>query len=81
MLETELNFLRPTYNDASREDFNKLFNFYYLNKFNNIELRSIGIFKGGTPGNNTYAFYNANIIELEDILEILAEFNRQQLND
>lgn len=81
MLETELNFLRPTYNAASSEDFNKLFEFYYPHKSNNIELRTIGTSAGGIPGDNTYAFFNANIISHEDIIDILTDFNRQSLNE
>jgi len=81
MLETELSFLRPTYNAASNKDFKKLFEFYYPQKINSIELRTIGTSVGGIPGNNTYAFYNANIISHEEILEILTEFNQQSLNE
>ena len=81
MLETELSFLRPTYNAASNEDFKRLFEFYYPQKINSIELRTIGTSAGGAPGDNTYAFYNANIVSHEEILEILTEFNRQSLNE
>mgnify|MGYP003586904644 FL=1 len=77
MLETELNFSRATYNAASQQDFNKLFEFFYPNQINNIELRTIGTSAGGISGNNTYAFYNANIISLEDIIETITEVNQQ----
>ncbi|OJU86422.1 MAG: hypothetical protein BGN93_20125 [Acinetobacter sp. 39-4] len=81
MLETELSFSRATYNAASSEDFNKLFKFYYPLQINNIELHAIGTAAGGIPGDITYAFYNANIISSEEILEILTELNRQSLNE
>ncbi|MFV7441173.1 hypothetical protein ACNPMZ_07040 [Acinetobacter pittii] len=81
MLETELSFLRPTYNAASNEDFKKLFEFYYPQEINNIELQTIGTSAGGLPGDNTYAFYNANIVSHEEILEILTEFNKQSLGE
>jgi len=81
MLETELNFSRATYNAASHEDFNTLFDFYYPHKINSIKLRTIGTSAGGIPGDNTYAFYNENIISLENILEILTNFNRQSLEE
>ncbi|APU47939.1 MULTISPECIES: hypothetical protein [Acinetobacter] len=81
MLETELSFLRPTYNAASNEDFKKLFEFYYPQKINRIELQTIGTSAGGIPGNNTYAFYNANIISHKEILEMLTEFNQQSLDE
>lgn len=81
MLETELSFSRATYNAASHEDFNTLFNFYYPQKINSIQLRTIGTSAGGIQGNNTYAFYNENIISLEDILEILTNFNKQSIEE
>lgn len=81
MLETELSFLRPAYNAASNEDLKKLFEFYYPQKINSIELRTIGTSAGGAPGDNIYAFYNANIVSHEEILEILTEFNKQSLDE
>ncbi len=59
----------------------KLFEFYYPQKINSIELRTIGTSAGGIPGNNTYAFYNTNIISHEEILEILTKFNQQSLDE
>ena len=80
ILENELSFLRPTYNAASNEDFKKLFEFYYPEKINSIELQTIGTCAGGTNGHITYAFYNTNIISHDEITEILTEFNQQSLN-
>lgn len=81
MLETELSFMRPTYNAARNEDFKKLFAFFYPDKSNSIELRSIGTSKGGYPGDNTYALYNANLVGHKEILDILTKFNQQRFRE
>lgn len=77
LLETEVDFGRASFNAAKNEDFNRLFEFFYPKTINNIDFRTIATDKGTTPGTSTYAFYNSNIMPLEEILDILCEFNKQ----
>lgn len=76
--EDDLQLIRSSFNSINQEDFDKLFNFFYPNKVNSIQISSIGTDKG-MPGNFTYAIYNSNIISHEKVLKILEKTNRDLL--
>ena len=62
---------------AQQEDFDLLFTQLLPETLNEISLSCAATDEGGSTGSYSYALFNTNVIDREDVLKILVEENRK----
>jgi len=74
--EEGIGFGRASMDQTWQEDFDALFSLLLPGIYNDIKLDCTATDKDGIPGCFTYALFNKNVIDREDMTQILMRLNR-----
>jgi len=70
-------FSPPAMEALDREDFERLFEFFFPDEICDIEIHCASTDEGGKSGAYAYALFNANVVSRDDMLERLKKQNQK----